>query len=1211
MKSAFGKSAIRAIKSSYTRFISIIVISFLGSTIFAGLAAISPNMRLAGDTYYDEQNVMDVRLLSTFGFTQEDVDVIRNAEGILGVMPSYTVDSAGAVEDKDYTFRINALPESNNASNEDYINQLALVEGRWPEKDNEAIVIKPAIGLKNITLESYIELDKASNETLEDTLGCMNYKIVGIAESPYYLFFMQGNTTVGNGMISYVVYVPHNNFTVDGYTDLYVTIKDAKSWNTFQDEYFDHTEAVVNQLKDIKKDRQTLRFESIQTELTDAKKEYNDSEKEVSEKLQDAREQLDEGNLKIADAKDEYDSGLSTYHTEKEDAYQKLQEAKEQLDEAILEIEDGEQELASKKGDLEYAQAQLRVGRAQLDQGWEEYNSGYDKLQNSKAELFENKKLLDAGQLEYDAGVAQAEAATGMTIDQIKNNLPYIKSEIDTSKTQLDGLQALKGIKDQRDAFPEESEEYQALNEGYQQALAAAGMGEEQADALYEQLGAMAEQIAAAQIQYDQLVLLIESKVTLEESWALYNDGKEKIDAAEGQMEGAKQQLNGAEAEYNTNLELVNDGLAQLKKAEETLAEGRAEYEEGLAEYTSQKEKADREFANAKTELDDAAVSISEAETELIDNEEKYVTESKDAKEKLEDAKLEIADNEKKLSDMGDPEWYVLDRNLNESFVAYYSDTQRMHNLATVFPIIFFLVAVLVCLTTMTRMVDEDRTLIGTFEALGYSNSKIAGRYLRYASSASFIGSIIGVLVGFELLPSVVWAAYGIIYELPELKPQFFIGIAFLSIFATVSVITISTGVAIRKTLQETPAELMRPKAPKSGKRVFLEYIKPLWNRLTFTQKVTIRNLGLNKRRLVMTLIGILGCTSLVVTAFGAKEAVRGLVDRQFIDVFHYNISVDYNDGIPSEDLASRMDDKTYVKDQMQVHRKSADASIAEDEDKTYSAYIVSPDKANRLTDFITFTDAKKKKEIPFTDQSVIINEKLAIKLKLKAGDTITLKYLDGDEQYTATVTGVMKNYTFNYVYLGKDIYYEVFGELPEYNQYIAITQDGYTDDNIKEYLSGASGIGPISFTDDLMGNVATTIKSVDTIIWILIIAAGMLAFVVLYNLTNINISERQRELATLKVLGFYDKETYNYIFRETIILSVIGCFLGLFAGVFLYRAVIATVEPDMIMMTRDLTWQGYVGAVIITMSFTWIVNQFIKPKIKNIDMLESLKSVD
>ena len=1409
-KTSFQKSSERAIKSTLTRFVSIILISFLGAGVFAGLAATSPNMKRAGDDYYDRQNVMDVRMLSTYGFTDEDVEAIRNTDGISGVMASYTVDATGSVGDKDYTFRINGLPATTDPSAPDDINQLKITDGRLPENDGEAVIILPSIGLKNIRLGSVVSLDKNSNDAIPDTLGRLKYTVVGVSESSYYMFVMQGNTSVGSGTIDYVLYVPQGSFIVDGYTDLYVTVKGAKERDAFEDEYFDRTGIAVERLQTLAGERQDNRHDRLWADLAQAKEEYADADKEADEKLGDAKSQLEEGAEALEDAKQKYvdglaeyseqeadvrrqladaraklgegaetledakgkyADGLTEYNRQKADADRQLAEARAQLDKGAKELEDakgkyadglaeyneqkanarerladareeledakdrigeGGEEIADGQAEFDAAESALAAARIRLDAGWAEYNGKTAELEAGKAALAESKTRLDAAQAEFDAKAAEAEAATGMTMEEIEAALPAMESQLEESKSQYESLSQLAEMKEARDAAEPGTPEYDALDQQYQAALQAADLTEEQAAAQITQLDALKTQIDAAQEQYDRFAGLVselaEAKNMLTQEWAKYHAAAAQIAEGEAQLAAAGQILESGEAEYSAKSAEMESAGDKLSEARSELASGKRAYREGLEEYGAGKSEAEAKLADAKAELDTAAAKIADGEKELAGKRQEYnekkaeaegmladaktkldaaaakiadgekqladkrqeYSEKKaeaegkladakakldaaaaeiangekeladkwqeynekeaeadqklaDAKRELEDAAAEVADGEKeladkrqeyedkkleantdlaeakreiedaekKLSDLGEPKWYVLDRHKNESFASFEDDTQRMHDLATVFPIVFYLVAALVCLTTMTRMVEEDRTLIGTFKALGYANGKIAGKYLKYAASASLIGSMAGITFGFWLIPTIIWSAYGIAFTLPEMTPAFYPGIGAMSVFATVFVTTLSTGIAVKNSLRESPADLMRPKAPKSGKRVFLEVVKPIWSKLTFTQKVTVRNLGLNKKRLLMSLIGIVGCTALVVTAIGAKNAVMTIMDCQLGDIFHYEVTVGFDGESPSDDLTSVLSDKTYFDQSAEIFRAPAEASMEGNEKDSYSIYIVSPKETEELTDYITFFDPQTKESLSFSDDSALITEKLSMNLNVGIGDTIWVKYLDKEEKYPVKITGITGNYAFNYIYFGKSAYEAAFGKAPEYAQFYAIMADGHTKDEVKTYLSSASDVGVITFTDDLMGNVRTSINSVDRIIWILIIAAGLLAFVVLYNLTNINIGERQRELATLKVLGFYDKETYSYIFRETVILSIIGSVVGLFFGVFLYRAVITTVEPDMILLTRDLTWQGYLGAAILTMFFTWIVNQCMKPRIRKIDMLESLKSVD
>ncbi|MDF9824820.1 putative ABC transport system permease protein [Breznakia sp. PF5-3] len=1071
-KAAFRKSSLRVVKTTFTRFISIVLISFLGAGVFAGLSATSPNMKLTGDAYYDKYNVADAQILSTYGFDDSDINAIKDIHGIREVLATYSIDSTGSVESKDYTFKISGFPDRKDAQ----INQVKLIDGQMPKAQNEAIIIQPSIGLKNIKIGSNITLDKSSNTAFSSTLDRNDFEIVGIAESPYYLSFMQGSTTVGSGSIDYVIYVPKDNFIIDSYTELLVTFDNTKNLNTFEDEYFKACEKPLDKLSIMAKERQDLRYTKLKKDLKDGHKELSVVRKDTEKQLDDAELQLEAAKTQIETSKVLYQNGVSEYNTKKGLAESELTIAENKLSAAEKNIMQGEQELSKKQSELQNNKLLLAEGRRKLDTAWTDYNQQY--------------------------------AAYLAIKDFLWSTNP-------------------------------------------------------------EQAALLEQQLNAYRVQLDQ-----------EEQ--AYTNNSDKLKAAQI---------------------LLNQKQGEINQA-------KIDYQNSIITYNQNKELVDAELYNAEISLKTAENQIQTAENELKIKWAEFDEQKKATITKLEDSEVLLNEQEDIVSKMGTPKWFVLDRNMNESFINFYDTTKKMRDLATIFPVIFFLVAALVCLTTMTRMVDEDRILIGTFKALGYSKRTIAMRYLLYAIIASFIGSLLGVLVGFWLLPHIIWNAYAIIFAFPTLHTRFFLDTATLSVLAIVITIGLTTGFSIKRSLDEVPSELMRPKAPKSGKRVFIENIKLIWNRLSFTRKVTIRNLGLNKKRLVMALLGILGCTALVVTAFGIKNSIQSISSKQFQTILKYDISVGYSDK-PSNELATFMSNESYFNEAVEAYRGAAIARDKKNSNTTESISVVAPKDSKEFNNVVKFYDPSNHKSIQFTTNSVVITEKLAINLNLDIGDKIEIKYLNDDTYHSLEITDISENYTFNYIYIGDDVYMDIFNEPASYNYYFSILNDNIDKRIVEAKLHEINGVSVISFTKDLMGNIEKSIKSIDTIIWVLIIAAGLLAFVVIYNLTNINIGERQRELATLKVLGFYDNETYNYIFRETIAISIIACILGLFGGSFLYKAVVVTVEPSSIFLTRSLSWESYALAVILTMFFTLIVNMFLIPKIKHIDMLESLKSVD
>lgn len=978
MGKAFGKDILRSIRRSFSRFVSIIAIVFLGAGVFAGLAATSPNMKNAGDRYYDAARMMDIRLISTLGFTEEDLEAIRKTDGVEAIMPSYSMDAMAQREDKKYAIRIHALPEHRDEADEAYLNRPILAEGHWPRSSGEAVLVRKLRDTEGIGIGDVFTLQDRDG-TLEEWLAAREFTIVGLIDSPYYMSFNYGTTSLGSGNLEYVIYVPESDFLPDLYPEVYLTVEGAESLNTFSADYEERIKTVRRELEQTATARTEQRYREI---------------------LEQAREQLNQ-------AKDEYNR---------------------------------------RKAEVE---AQLAEARAQLE--------------DSRAQI-------EAGEQAWLAG----------------------RRQLDVSRQQL-----------------------------------------EERKAMLEQMRQMPQPVA-------------------DEAF---------IRQVAAEIARAEQELSAAERELAGQRERLAQAREELAKAERELEAKQAEAEAQLAE----------------------------------------------AAEKL-------AAGEADIRNLKPPKWYILDRQANEGFAMFQSDAERMNSLSSVFPVIFFLVAALVALTTMTRMVDEERTIIGTYKALGYSDGVIAWKYLSYAAVASLIGSVLGTLVGFRLLPIVIWNTYGIIYSLPPLETGFYSKIAVVSVFISVLCILLATGAACYSTMREVPAGLMRPKAPKPGKRVFLETIKPVWKRLSFSQKVTVRNLFLHKRRLVMTVVGIAGCTSLLVTGFGIKDSLRVFSQEQFGNIFRYHVMIGLEQHEVPPEAAKLLHDPELIRDSIRTLRKISEAGNASNPDQSLPAYLVVPEEADRLNDFITFRERMGHKPVFFGSQSVVITEKLSNDLGIRPGDKVTVKWTDSEdeERYTLTVTGVTENYAYNYVYVSTDVYEEVFGGKPEFNVLLAkTTEDPDKQQQLADQLLNMEGISTVGFQEDIIRVFDESMDSLDKVVLILIVCAGLLAFIVLYNLTNINVGERERELATIKVLGFYDKEVNAYIYRETIALTVIGCVLGLVAGHYLFQVVIQTVEIDIMMMGRKVYPLSYVWSALLTLLFSGIVNLVMSRRIRRIDMIESLKSVD
>ena len=704
------------------------------------------------------------------------------------------------------------------------------------------------------------------------------------------------------------------------------------------------------------------------------------------------------------------------------------------------------------------------------------------------------------------------------------------------------------------------------------------------------------------------------------------------VELANGKVADAENELNTQKQEAETK---IND-------AEKELQEARKKIEDGEKEIATNKKNADTQFTNAQKEIDYARTQlqgtnsildqkeqelnltksktyaqitaaqnkINESKKELEDGEQELAKNKEEFNTKIADAEAKLQEAKDKINDIENPKWYILDRNSNEGYVGIIQATKSMENISKVFPIVFFAVAALISLTSMTRMVEEQRTQIGTLKALGYNQFQIMGKYILYASLASIIGGILGMCVGFETLPRIIWMLYMMMYQMtPNILISFNWKYGLLGlILICICIIGATIYSAIRE-LKETPSALMRPKAPKAGNRVMLERIPFIWKHLNFSHKVTVRNIFRYKKRFLMTIIGIFGCTSLIVTGFGIKDSIKTIVPSQFEKVFSYNMQVSVKDDI-SEETEQKLVDELRENSQVQKAIETDMTSVtAVNGDNEEDVQVIIP--KDNFDGVVNLYDVKSKKTVELQENEICLTDKCAQLLGVKAGDTIKLK--DDNKEIDAKISNIVENYVSHYIYMSKATYENLFGE--KYNTNVIFLKNvdltEAEEDELITNLMSKEGVSSATRISSMMGMIDDTLKSLNYIVIILIVSAGLLAFVVLYNLANVNISERIRELATIKVLGFYDKEVYDYVTRETIILTIIGIVLGLFGGYLLNYYLIGTCEINTLRFCKIIEPISYVYAVIITVVFTMIVNIVTYFALKKIDMIESLKSVE
>ena len=1207
-KNILRKDFIIEIKKTMGRFVSIFFIVALGVAFYSGIRASEPSMRFTADQYFDDSKLMDLKVMGTMGLTKADIKAIGKVSGIEAVEGGYSKDVLCPVGDNEKVVHMLSMQKN--------FDQVSLVEGRLPEKAGECLVDEDFLSYTDLKVGDTVAFHSGDGEALTDSLVTDTYKIVGIGNSPLYISFGRGSSTIGNGEISGFVVVDKASFDMDVYTEAYVKVSGAEEKTAFTDEYNNLSDAAKEAVSAIEEERCAVRKQEI---VDEANEKLADSEKIVNEKSQE-----------LENAKKELESGKSKAAEELEKAKQQLTDGEAELADAKQQIADGETQLADAKAQLNEKQAQLssaeaeyESGKAQLDQKEQElaaaeqtYLSNYAKympfITAGKAQIAAGRTQIADGKKQLDEGLAPLKQLRD-GLDGIEDGISQCDSGMAEVQKQLDGMDS--DVYQEYVKIPEEdrNEEQQAyvnkwenLNAQFAGIQAQKTQLETAKSGLLAQAGFATEadldaQITSLTAQRDELdkkeaaLLGQEQTLAAQEEELLsagrqITDGKSQIVAARSQLDSTKSQITDGKAQIQSAWALLNEkegtlnaSKAQRASGEQELADGRSEYEQAAKE--------------AEDRITDGQVKITDGEKQLAD-----------AKQKIADAKAEI----KKIEN---PKWYVQTREdaLTE-YQGYGDNADRMRSIGKVFPVLFFLVAALISLTTMTRMVEEQRVQIGTMKALGYGKAAIAGKYIGYALIATLGGSIFGVLAGEKILPFIIIYAYMILYKhLPAILVPYHMSYALQASGIAVACTLIATIASCYKELAAEPAELMRPAAPKQGKRILLERIGIIWKHLNFTWKSTVRNLIRYKKRFFMTIFGIGGCMALMVVGFGLKDCIYEIVSLQYEKVQFYDAATYMSDDISEENrqqLHDYLDQNADIKETIEARMQKTDVKSASGK-KTL--YLMVPSDNEKIEDFLSFHSRTNKDEVySLKKDEVILTEKMASLLNVKVGDELTIEDEDRGDQ-TVTVGAICENYMSHYLYLSPEKYEELYGVPAEYNTIIYSVKDGKDDqiEKIGTKLLSMDGVLNVSYTSSIEGRLDDMLRSLNLVIVVLIVSAGMLAFVVLYNLNNINITERQRELATLKVLGFYDGEVASYVYRENILLTIIGSVVGMVLGNLLHRYIILTVEVEEAMFGRQIHWQSYLYSFLFTVAFSLFVNWVMFYKLKKIDMVESLKSVE
>ena len=981
-KKALRKDFFVEVRKSRNRFLSILFIVALGVSFYSGIQSAAPDMKRSGDVYFDREKLMDLKVVSTLGLTEEDLLELEKTEGIETAEGAYMTDVLCGEGDNQKVLHLESVTEE--------FQKLQPDEGTLPSKADECFLDAQAAQAFDVHVGDTITVQEDGEER-DSVLKRKTFTVAGIGGSPAYIAFGRGNTTLGSGEVLGFCYILPENFDMDVYTQVFLSVEGAEEEVAFTDAYDSLVATAKEKVEELSEKRCQVRYDEVtgeaQEKIDDAKQELADGRKESDEKLADAEKTLT----------------------------------------------DGEEELEQGKKDLEDGKKQLSEARTQLDE----------------------------------------------------------------QKTALD-----------------EQEE----------------------------------------------------------------------------------QLKTAEAQFGGSTPEIEAGKTKIAEAREQLSEG------------------EKELETKESELAKAEETIKENETKLADGRKDYEEAKKEAEDKIAEGEDKIAEAEADLAALEFPAWTVSDRNDMTDYSGYADNANQMKSLGAVFPVLFFLVAALISLTTMTRMVEEERTQIGTLKALGYSKSSIAGKYVFYALLATVGGSVLGVLAGEKIFPYVIIDAYRIMYQhmdgmVLDYQLDHALVASLVALFCTMA----GTLSACGKELASTPAVLMRPPAPKEGKRVFLERIGFIWKHLSFSWKSTVRNLFRYKKRLFMTVFGIGGCMALLLVGFGLRDSIMDVVLLQYGEIQLYDGMLVLNEDASDaevealkKDLSSRSD----VEESMDVYMKK---HAAKGENGTCEVYLMMPEKLENFSDFIHTRNRITKEAYTLGDEGIILAEKTAKMLGVKSGGSITVESRDG-EDVEVPVAEICENYMQNFAYISPGLYEKLFGSVPEANNILFKGTDSSDEAAIEktgqELLKNKAALS-VTYIGTLAERLNSMLGSLDVVIVVLIISAGMLAFVVLYNLNNININERKRELATLKVLGFFDGEVSSYVFRENVLLTVFGCILGVVLGSALHRYVITTVEIESYMFGRIIKIPSYLLAIALAFGFSFLVNLLMHFKLKKIDMVESLKSVE
>lgn len=1255
-KKALWKDIWKGIWNNKARFFALLAIIVLGTGFFGGISATGPDMLDTANRYYQDNKLFDLKVLSTYGIEAEDLAALENVPNI-EIHPIQSVDAI--LSHFEYTLRLYPYDA------ETAVNDFALVSGRLPKAPGEIALDAEMVRFtQDISLGDTVTFHSDTKTEGAPALTGENYEVVGFVHSPIYIEkISRGTTQVGKGTLDGFGVVHTDAISGDLFSEIYLTFTDQRS--AYTDEYEEQVKATTEEVEIALNGRPVERINEIRTEgrreIFNAESELEDAKAQMVE----AESELASARAKLDDAWTAYYQNLAVFESEIGEVQAEINRQQAVLDTAYSQYYKGYAEWEA--GTKKYADAKAE---------WDVQKQGLlnqldtaitlEGLVENPIPTPEGEALVS--QVQQLLGAEEQVTAAQEQLDRLAQTFPTQEENLRTAEAELqaadeqlaDGLVAIQSQKDvlinrqnQRtyiaqqletpfeDLTDEEKAQIrtEVVGQGNQTLSYGPFLGylnaEIPVDAVKEALtqeqrlsNSLQSGITEQESKLDtEKIRIQEAKTTLIEKGQQLEEGKRAFNVNSQTLERRLEELQRAkntlltqvQASVKTIQEEVNVADRQFATQSEDLAESHAELQTakreldaGQAELTTGQNTLTAERANNESRLTEAREQIVAGENEYAEGLAEFEAEKATADQDIAEAEIELSEARSELQALEAPVYFVQNRSSNPGYAGYGDNANRISSIADVFPVFFFLIAALISFTTMTRMVDEQRTQIGTLKGLGYKNFDIALKFLVYAATAGITGTVVGLVLGYWLFPTLIYNAYSSLYNLPDVRLNHYISYTMIASLVAILCTVGPALLASYRTLKETPASIMRPKAPKQGKRIFLERVPFIWNRLNFNAKITVRNLLRYKIRNSITVVGVAGCMALILTGFAISNSISGLAETQFSDVMKYDAVVALQPDRTESNLLNYEEIRERYKEIASHIYTLQETYKAEKKDvTTQDVTVFVPETNEKLADFVRLKERKGTDIYELNNEGAIISEKLAALMDIGPGDELVIK--DAEElAYRIPIDQVTENYTGHYVYLSRSLYESVFAKSFAPNTDLLVLQnDGDWETEFAERVMENDNIALVTFMSVVHEAFRDTLESLDVITLVLIISAAALAFVVLYNLTNINVSERIRELSTIKVLGFYDMEVSLYVYRETFILTLLGILLGFGVGNILATVLLKMVEVDFMLFPIAIYPLSYVYSTVLTLLFSVIVMVIMHLKLKKVNMIEALKSVE